>query len=319
MSLVITENWSARQFKRGESGHREFIITGASDEDEAIQGLADDSNGVDVDDEFPLDGRLRATEPQASRKGPLVFVVAVDYIKPDQGSVTKDPDNPLDKPILWKWGSGSFSEPTDIDARGNPLLNAARFPLQGLTHDVRFKILTGTRNESTYDVTRSLAYEDFTNSDSVTIPMAGTVEPGQMLCVSIDPAAEYDINSEYVPVVYTFHIWKGRVQDADGKWDSWKHRILNAGTRGWWSDSGTKKPGNFVNDKGVPIDGPVLLGIDGKPLDSSIKVQAGINTAKDPVAVATVVDANLFELGTYADFLKYYRFDYKPFSGLTLF
>jgi hypothetical protein len=318
---TVTENWSDRRFKRGENGARGFMVTDVANEDEAIQAVAD--YGADVDDPFPLDNRLRAEEPDCKREhGPLCFKVSVSYIVPEQGSITPNPPNPLDEPIKWGWGSGSFTEPSDIDAAGNPIVNTAYFPLEGAgSREVRYKILTGTRNQSTFDVPLAIAFENYVNNANVTIPMAGTVEPGQLYCASILPTHDFDINSQYVNVRYEFHLWKGRKKDADGLWDSWKHRLANTGRMGWWFDGAINHPAEFVGKNCSPLSEAVRLDKDGKPIETSFKVlkSQGVAAAAAAVAVRYAISANLIETTDNQLFLKYYKCLSRDFSGLSLF
>lgn len=328
---VITENWSSSPFVRGESATRTFVGTGFTDADDFLASLAASPWSVAVNSQYPLDSRLRATVPQVERlSGNGDYRASVSYIRPEQGSVTERPDDLLDAPPLIQWSKGSEAVPTDVDAMGNPIVNTAYLPFDTqFTTSLNFRILKITINQSAYSVAQALAYEDHVNADTVTIPLSGSVAPGQMLCVSIEPTAAFDEEAEIIPVAYTFHLRKGTRVDEDGVWDAWKYRILNVGRTGWWDDSGTKRPGPFVSPAannmagGVIIDSPLVLENDGKPVSRyNAKVaKTADGVAATAVAAPSTVNPLLLERDTTNGvyYLKYYRYKKRIMGDLPVF
>jgi len=321
MPATVTEKWSDREWTRGKSGRRSWIVSEVTTGLDAVAAVIAQA-GVDVNSAFPEESRLRAdTDPSAKQLGPKNWwEVGWNYIRPEAGSVTEEPDDPLDDPPKFRWAQGTFSIPTDIDADGYPVVNAVGLPFDGgFTSDIRFRILTVTKNQSAYNPALSINFENTFNNANFNIPGVGTIAPGQMLCVSIEPTAEYDETSEYVPVAYTFHIWRGWNLDSDGVWDSWKARTLNVSRSGWWDDGGTPKLGNFVNLSGEPVTEPVLLNATGTPmLSGKYKVDAGSAGLKTP-ATGPVGTGPVFETTTNATFIKFRKARAADFAGLTLF
>lgn len=333
MAAVVTENWSDYRWQRGVRGSRAFVITGVASETEARTALA--TYGVAFNGQFPTESRLRADEPDVGQLGPAgQYRASVEYTRSDQGEKTAREDDPLDEPPKIMWEPGILSEPSDVDAYANPIVNTAYFPLEGgASAEVMYGVLTVTKVQSTFDVSMMFAFANKVNSDTVAIPLAGTVAPGQMLCRSIRPTHEYDQNATYVRVAYQFWVRQGNLQDTDGLYDSWKHRLLNAGRMGRWNNGGTKTVGPFVSaDAAGRGDGrytdrpePTLLTSAGVPFDATAWVLGGAGTdpltTKAPVAPATgmVVATTLLESTTNAVFLKYYKHKSAAFAGLNIF
>lgn len=329
---TITENWSSTgEWVRGESAQRVFIGTEFDSADDFLTALAAPPWSVGVNAPYSLDSRLRATQPAIERINATdKFRASVRYIRPEQGSITERPDDPLDEPPKIFWGKGTESVVTDVDAQGNPLVNAAYLPFDSqFTTNLNYRILRITVNQSSYSVSQAIAYEDHVNTDTITIPLAGSVAPGQMLCVSIEPTVEIDENAAFVPVAYTFHIRKGLKQDADGLWDAWKYRILNAGRTGWWLDGSTKRPAPFCSPaatgapNGIVVDAPVQLGVDGRPFpvyNLQVAKDSNGNTSA-AVAAPNTVNSNLLELDTRSNvyFLKYYKYPSRELGSLPVF
>ena len=247
------------------------------------------------------------------------------------GSPPKDP-NPLDRPPRFQWQSANETVPTDVaeDPQHLCILNSAGFPFDpSPTGDYPYRVLTVTRYEPSYQVGLANTYEGSFNSDAVNIPLAGSVEPGQMLCKTYEPMSDFDVNTPFLRCRYTFWVRKGNVKDADGNWDAFKHRILDQGYIGWFSSGGQTQSGAFAHaGTNQPATQPVLLDGTGQPVNASDWVILDQNgTPQTPVAAPNALSANLLETSTAPTpqgvsnvvFLKYYKHGPAPFSALNLF
>ncbi len=144
----------------------------------------------------------------------------------------------LNQPIRWKWENGQQTVPIDRDIAGNPIVNSAGTPYppqSRLEGTLRLRV---TRNEPYYDVQKALLPKDRFNSDQITIPGAGTLQPGQMFCTGIDCVNETDINSLYATLAYNFELVapeydaEGNILDANfGP----KIKLLDQGDKGWYA------------------------------------------------------------------------------------
>src|SRR5690349_15654874 len=120
----VTENWSDRRFVPGQFAQRGWIVTGVSNESEAITAVGSNAG---VGGSFILDGRLLAQPADVTREGgPLAFHVVVQY-RPREGDLAPAIDNLIE----FEWEEGSSSEPSDVDAEGRAIVNAAGFPFSG--------------------------------------------------------------------------------------------------------------------------------------------------------------------------------------------
>ena len=320
---VVTENWSAYRIKRGENAQRQWVVTGAADATAALAAVV--AYGGYPNAAHPQDARLlQKGQCDVSMNGPASFVVASSYELPESGQFGRD-ENPLDKPIEVSEAKGTFSEEAEGDAEAvaQPIVDTAGFPYESNpAKEFTYRIITLRRNESTRQVSRSIAYEDHVNSDNFVIPLIGMVEPGQALCVAIEPTGPYTILSTYVPMQYVFWIRKGVVKDSDNLWDAWKFRLRSQGLRGWYDDSGTKKSGPFVwANSGERISGPILLDATGKPLETNsykVEVDPSQKDYRDAVAAPSPLPGVYIETTSAAVYTKYAKFPRIAFSGLNL-
>jgi hypothetical protein len=302
---IVTLNWRGKSYRRRNGARDTYVVDGVLTEDAAISAV-----GIEWGDTFTGDDTMVAEQPTATRIAPLMWEVSVEYV----------PD-PLQLPPRLIWGSGSIAGPTDVSADGIPILNAAGYPLEGASTEVRYKTLTVLTAEEEFDVSESITYENTVNSDDVTIPLTGgkIVYGGQMFCASIGPTTDFDRISLFTPIARTFWMWKGRVQDADGLWDAWKHRLLNASLTGWYyDDDEVAQVGNFVTLTGGQVSSPVLLDALGMPLVNKYKVEARPYVYKIPVPNPDPIDSDLIEVRPKATFLKYLRFLAVPMSSMAI-
>lgn len=283
------------RFRRGIDAHDEWQVTGASTGSEAL-----DAPGVPhQNDSHPWDVLLLAQQPTVTREGFNLYLVSVDYVRLGGSGSNPDPNDPLNAPLVYRWEMGNTTESVDQDAEGNAILNSAgeRFDPPP-TKNIGTLFLTVRRNEPSYDPAIALTFQNKRNSD----PFFGA-QPGQALCLSIAPNAEYAEDAEYIPVDYHFEF----------RADKFRHRIMDQGLNGWFNDNGTLKLAPFYMNITDRAGAAVLLDGTGKPIESSIKV-AGNET---PVAHQSPSPATIEDTGE-AIFLIFEKYGERAFAPLGL-
>lgn len=231
MAVEVIEDWS-KESDAGDSASRGFTVKGALSATHAR--VADDGTTriPRRGDLHPTNPGLWAGLPSATRVGFNLYEVIVSYGQ-DRGSTTDDTD-PLAMPPRYRWSIGLQSVEKDVDIDGNPILNSARDPFEQPPQVTDTQVyLTVTRNVPYFDVARALLYTNTVNQSAVTIPLAGVVNPGQIKCLSIVPAADYTKDSPYVEEVASFEL---------APYDLASIRILDQGFFG------------VVQDGGKPVD-----------------------------------------------------------------
>lgn len=307
--MAATKQWSQSSFQRGESAEDVYWVDAA---DESAAGYA---SGVPQQSTSHLrDLRLLAQVPVVR---PLVigalYEVRVRFVRLRTGQEQQEED-PLDQPPIIHWQIGISSEAVDADPDGNPLVNTVGDLFENQTEEFLSLFLDYTRNESTFDIQKALAFSNKTNSDTLTIRGPNgdmRVDPGQGLCRFIN-AEPYAINAPFVPVKYSFEFRE----------DGFIRRLVDQGLNGIWSDSGTNRIGQFCN-AATPaqiITTPVRLDGSGKPLkfgDVEIKVIDKSGNPQAPVAGKAPAGATI-EKKTGATFLNWKRKKTIAFAGLGL-
>jgi len=298
--MSVTKQWSESRFKRGEYADDVYWI------DAANETAATFASGLPQQNtSHPQDPRLLVQGSPDIR--PLLpgslYEATVHYIRLSTGGQQQQ-DDWRDMPIRVKWTVGNTTEDIDTDSDGKPLLNTVGDTFSGLKIELGTLFLTITRNESFFDIQKSLAFQNHVNNNDFTIqsPLGPlTIQAFQCLCHSIGPESEYAVNAEYIPISYDFELRK----------DGFDFRILDQGDNGKYSDGGVKKIGRFTDGK-TDFVSSVRLNI-GKPIDTTITVGGSA------VVAGKVPDWALkYDGGDDAKFIYYKRYPDISFSGLGL-
>jgi hypothetical protein len=235
--------------------------------------------------------------------------------------VANDPNPLLRAPMVsFRWGKESKQVDTDIN--GNPILNSALDAFKS-NHSKNFSVryLTITRYESDYNESLAASYVDTINSDSVTL-QGITRNPGQVYCLGIAPASEYQVGSPYVRISYAFAIASpnsGGLTALQVR-HPWQFRVLDQGLRAQYQDpnnSNKKTLGNFWLGGSNPqqCTRDVLLNGQGVPIDSTIMLtQAGIAAVTQTLQSGVLSDTT----SAAATFLIYMDYAEQAFSPLGL-
>lgn len=274
---MVTEMWSIRKLSRGKSATRGFDVTGASDESEAESMLP-----VDIlpGEPHPLDDTIKI---------PLQGGIAWDIIVPGKHyratvSYESTGENEDDEAALaekWRCRTGWSTEsiPMARDANGILIANSAGDVFEhGLTQLERTLEIEIWRWEHGTDiVAKNLAYAEKYNSDSVTLPKIGTLNPGELLLKSISIDEEFLSSTAVVKVKYSFlargHITLAESSYAEDTIHGFHRRAPSLGLRTWagFEDMVYIRPIVALkgSDVGQPIREPIRLNMVGQPTNTT--------------------------------------------------
>ncbi len=243
--LSVKTDWSSEA--AGGSGERRtatraWTVEVASPADGAV--VVQTAPGIPrKGEEHPDDPWLRAEIPQVARLAPMLYRVTVEYTSAS-GSGSAG-DNPLQQPARKRWGYASSYEPVDVDAKNKPILNTAGCtfdpPVQAEVFD---DVLTVTRNEATFDRTRSRAYNGAVNKDTFY-----GAPPGEAL-VTVEAEEVHEGKFAYWQVTYQVRFRRG----------GWRKRRANVGLT--QLRDGQRVP-IFDSQTGQPVTEPQPLNSDG--------------------------------------------------------
>lgn len=282
---------------------------------ETAEDVRADSGVPQFNDEHPEDSRrkVRRVNVRQIQSSPL-FEVDVQYEVPPDGSRHRAEEalgeqEPLSAPPVYEWRQIVQDVPIDRDVDGNPIVNSAR---QGFatppTKRIRSIHLTISRNQSVFNVARSLDFANAVNADQ----FQGAA-PGLVQCLEIVPTSVFTIDFAYINVAYAFEF------RDDVTWGPkpFQLRILDQGNMGLADDDGTIKLLRIVTDSKQDVQDALLDGT-GKPIDSTLKL--GELADFDPVSHpdGTPDGATLEGNRTKAIFLRYNIYKTRTFAHLQL-
>lgn len=277
MPALVTENWDATKYKRNDSAYKEYLVTGVANEHEAVQAVP-----YQKDSTHNFDSRLYAEEPEiVERPGPLTFVVGVNFSIPSPAS--QPGISPVDTRPRIKWFPTVEAGPTDIDAVGNAIRNAAGdLPSSLPIGFMAYGTLEFRRVESSYDPSFALGFMNTINADSFSMYIGQNqrrnVGNGQCCLRFYGPEEEFiftDPNNTQTPFFWAKYIFELRpyapgtesISNQDYK-SAFQIHFTNAGKRGWYDDSGTVKQGP-ITESGIEVTEDVLLNDRGIPVDTT--------------------------------------------------
>lgn len=323
MSTLLTEKWSMRTGRfdaklRAWAHTRVYEVNNCPDEFTARSLL-----GIKLNDPHELNTHLRCTSIDPKQTGFRFWQIPVVWTIPCGGDATSN-DDPLSQPIEIEWEPGVWSEASEIDATGKPILNMAGDPVDAQPIDYPTMTLVVYKWVPFYDPVQSVNYLGAINSDTFTVaaqPQAIIVPPGQCRCSGIRPEGRYTLNSVFVEEVSRFVFRPNNTPVSNVQADAWDLRILNQGYNGWFTDPATSKPakGKFFRN-GTEATSPVLLDASGIPIEKGITVSFAQKTAianPNPPVAGTDVFLETQNIGGVKQvFLHYNRGKRLPFSSL---
>lgn len=295
----VTERWSVRTYTRGRSARRVFDVTQVTDEAQALAELYS-QRGVREGVEFPLEANLKVPPGgmNVTRNG-RVYVVSADYQAPAGFSF---PDGAADDLLAQKWriSSDPFEEDEKAyrDWANVPYVNSSGQPFDDITRPVPGITIPMWRWESSFELSKHLAYRNRWNSDSVVLPKLGTAAPGELLCRCIKLKDEVESEAEVVAVLYVFEA-RPRIT-LSGTWTirgtlgnpihGFHRRLLDTGTEGYSSDG--KNPITYKTgaNAGQQVSIPVRLNGKGAPLDTTNFDISGAASSDQALVSASAVE-----------------------------
>lgn len=310
---VATERWSDRKKTRTIDGnwtaYRGFDVIQYTTDDDALNAV-----GIPkVGDSHPDTTYLTCTRVWLNENKFSKGIVLAEYqITP----LLANDVNPLNRQPYIKWRRGKTSQNVDLDYNGNPILNSATDAFKGkMSRPFGVRYLTITKFEPYYNQAEADLYIESVNSDAITFEGI-TFQPGQVYCDSIVPPDAYQKGSVFVKVQYDFEIrtpnWPN-LTDLQIR-HPFQRRVLDQGTRAIYHDDGddTDKLGKLYLPDGSEVTHDVLLDGNGRPLDSTIKVTAGmLDPVKQTPPKGVLVDSTEF-----AVFLIYMDYPETAFANL---
>jgi hypothetical protein len=261
MSVEITERWTGKGWNlttQGLDAVREFDVSGAATEKDALQALID-SEDVNFNSEHPYQPALKCRSIVLGEAlGPSFFRFRATYGTPPMGLyVLQTTTDPLSQPVRVTWQRALKSVAIDRDLDDIPIVNSAGdpFPIQQM--EVVSRTLMLKRYEPFFDIAKAEAFENTVNSNVINLgPIR--IGQGQGRIVSIEPTSEYPVDAPYLEMGYQFEI-----DTTDD--DPFQLYLIDQGHRGWRSNSGGARTGNLVDEDGNPVGDDVLLDGTGKP------------------------------------------------------
>lgn len=293
---VVTQKWSNRPLAKTPDGYEAELVwevTGVSTQQEAIAAV-----GVAINTSHPASSSLRCNYISADTpRGPMLWEVRARFATGTFGDNTA----PLSQPMRLRWRPGNITEPIGKDRVGKPILNSANTAFAtNFTKPYSTLYLTVHRNEPFYNIQKALTYRNRVNKDQFNVLNAGTVEPGQCMCLDIYPTHDYPAigTVSHVEVAYEFEF-------RDGK-HPFQPRGVDQGPTGYYSDGGTVRPGNFTDGDGTTLVTDVMLDGTGKPIDPGVRVTA---LGRAPVAAPIYRGGGVLDPDQSTATAKVFRFD----------
>ena len=262
MSVICTEMWSEQKHQPGESASRAFQVSGVATPLDAVNA-AIFTFGVAINVQYPTDAVLRVKGwPTATRSSFNVYRVEASYAR----GTFSDWQNPLAMPPRYTWQKMQLTTERAVDKDGNPILNSALYPPSNPPErKITYYTLSVVKNIASFNFAQAQQYVDTFNSDTLTVPLAGQIMPGQCCCRGIMPVGDYNGMEQYLPIRYDFEVIQGYEQDPDGWWDAFKLVFLDQGNSGWAiTAGGDEVTGKFMDVKGTEASN-VFLDSTGRP------------------------------------------------------
>ena len=269
----VTEAWTGSALTMGilDNGWqavRVFHVSGATDKLDAILSCASIPFVAFVGAPHPNNSRM-VCQTMVCDDNLVLRKVTATYAINNLGELT----DPLRMKTRWRPKPAKRMEPSDVDLYGNPKTNSAGVPFDPPKQRKRGGLFVqAIRNEPFFDWGRAVAIQDTTNSVRFVIPGAGTLNPGQMYCDSMECLTDLYFGMTYATIAYNFELRAGNLIPGTSEYDAFFDSELDQGDSGWAIDSEEfATRGLFCNADGLEI-GYVLLDGTGKPIDSSLKV-----------------------------------------------
>lgn len=306
MAAEATEKWSGRSLDKtidNWTATRVFQVKGASTITAALASSVNTGGVLPVlNSAHPDNSRLKCKSISPTSQGPTFWEIRYTYEIPEdgdehvgKGAAYEENADPLLQPPVISWSDVSATEEIESDRDGNAILvSSRRPPAQQVNKRVTWKELSITRPEPFFDIVKSNTYTDTVNSVAFPLKGGGTVNAGEMYCVSILPATDYSPDALFILMRYRFWIRSGGFQA----------RFLDQDIMQYLSGASGQTP--VTDEFGTEVSQPQLLDGTGAVLGSG---DTGIGAPTGGTAETT----------DYAVFMNYNIYPATNFANLRLF
>lgn len=254
-----TPNWSDRKLTYGVEATRSWTVK-ADSEAEAIDAVVA-YTGLDAGSAHPLDNSLAADAPAATAKGMNYWTVSYGFKPPGQSN-----NQATDQKPKFRWTIATSSHQVDDDGNGNVILNAAGDVYDAVVRDFNDRGFIVRRREPFYDIAKANNFENtVNNADLYLLGGAAHFRRRELRLLSYIPVGEYDYHPDFLMCEYAFQVHN----------DTWKHRLLNKGNRGWATGPAGPVFLPFTDQlEGQPLT-DILIDFQGIPLRTDVRVGSG--------------------------------------------
>src|SRR5579859_6769591 len=118
--ILVSQRWSGRHFTQKNlewTATESYDVCGVSNPEAAKSAIPVSYGAAHPDNSFMLAQNISAAE----NKGPLAWIVTVEYNYQNPGNGA---ENPLNQPYILDWDFSDECFPVDRDLDGNPIVNS---------------------------------------------------------------------------------------------------------------------------------------------------------------------------------------------------
>jgi hypothetical protein len=205
----VTPAWSRLTSGDSTEDGQRFQITRSTglqvihDWDTEEEEILADSRVTQLGDRYRTTFAVCKKRNVVKSSSPILSIVACEYS--GEAGPGGQEDSPLNKPLEYKWGSVSSTEPIDLDARGRPIVTPNGEQINGIVKTLNDSVITFKKNFETFTNSTKQAYLDAVNSDILVVG-PDTILPGTAKLMTCDISPMKFGDFEYVEVSGTIHV-----------------------------------------------------------------------------------------------------------------
>jgi hypothetical protein len=272
MPATAHRQWQQDADNRAEKREvdEEWIVVDAPTRDAAYQAVGLPSHNQLLEPGSSLKVRYRFA---SNGGGPTTWKVRIRYSEGDWETV----DDPLNRPAVFSWSRSLRELPSDIDAAGQPVINAnGDYFRPSTTSDYQSLFLTIKRYEPFFDYDHYKQFVNTVNSNTFPFSPGASVGRGICCCLNILPAGEYKANAPYLEVLFQFEFREPPPGSGSGPFFPFDEHIPNQGRRAYAAGG---KLGYICYANGEKVQEDVKLQANGIPFDTDLKVKTSAKSA----------------------------------------
>ena len=303
---TATENWSVNNSISFGGFHntarREWLVTGASDEREAIFA----SGVARWGQPHPRWTDLKVSNVSSTDKpGIDIHVVSATYDNLQRGASVKNEGELEAQPVIVQWLTAIYDRDLQVDAFGNPITSSSREPFpHAMTETIVNLRLSVKRWERDYDPGLAMTMMNGVNDKDFNVATGSRsrlVTAGQAKIMHIIPTQSYSENDDLVQVEYLFEFQES----------GWRQKRMDEGYYQSVVRNGTNAKELLSDSDYVEFDHPTRLDGKGQPIETELR------DAGNLTGTGTPRGAKLHEDGDTV-WLSYQTLPFVSFSKLGL-